>query len=198
MVASYSKHAMVSKQYWLHKPWLQGSHLHPYSYHRNILKLIILHLNTVNNPSPMFEGVAKIWINNQPSNGINLTTRHTWATESTQVAIVHDVVKESGRVLPHPSGIFHAFASADTPCVDRHYPVYIHKQVRYLPAQWHMKLLSLGIPYVPYASVYSSACSTRLNRCGSSPTQVEATTLEFQISDQTTHPPSHPVFFPFT
>jgi hypothetical protein len=30
------------------------------------------------------------------------------------VAIVHDVVKESGWVLPHPSVIFHVYASADT------------------------------------------------------------------------------------
>jgi hypothetical protein len=35
------------------------------------------------------------------------------------VAIVHDAVKESGWVLPHPSVIFHAYASADTPWVAR-------------------------------------------------------------------------------
>jgi hypothetical protein len=33
------------------------------------------------------------------------------------VAIVHNVVKELGRVLPHPSVIFHAYALTDTPWV---------------------------------------------------------------------------------
>jgi hypothetical protein len=33
-------------------------------------------------------------------------------------------------------------------------PYNIHKEVAYRPTQRHMKLLSLGISYVPYASVY--------------------------------------------
>jgi hypothetical protein len=40
----------------------------------------------------------------------------------------------------------------------------------------------------------SNACSTGLNRRGTSLTQAGVTTLELQISDQTTHPPSHLVF----
>jgi hypothetical protein len=39
-------------------------------------------------------------------------------------------------------------------------------EVRYHPTHRHMKLLSLGISYVPYASVHSNACSTELNRRG--------------------------------
>jgi hypothetical protein len=35
------------------------------------------------------------------------------------VATVHDAVKESGRVLPHHSAVFHAYASVDTPWVAR-------------------------------------------------------------------------------
>jgi hypothetical protein len=62
----------------------------------------------------MSEGVAEIQINNQPCNGINLTTEHMWATEATRMATVHDAVKESGRVLPRPSAIFHVYASVDT------------------------------------------------------------------------------------
>jgi hypothetical protein len=31
------------------------------------------------------------------------------------VATVHDAVKESGRVLPRPSAVFHPYALADTP-----------------------------------------------------------------------------------
>jgi hypothetical protein len=63
----------------------------------------------------MSEGVGEIRINSQPCMGINLTTQHTWATEAT----VHDEAKKSGRVLPHPSAIFHAYASTDTPWVAR-------------------------------------------------------------------------------
>jgi hypothetical protein len=33
-------------------------------------------------------------------------------------------------------------------------PYNIHKEVGYRPTWWHAKLLSLGIPYVPYASVH--------------------------------------------
>jgi hypothetical protein len=36
------------------------------------------------------------------------------------VAIVHDVVKESGWVLPRPSAVFHVYASVDTPSVNIH------------------------------------------------------------------------------
>jgi hypothetical protein len=99
--ASYSKHANVSK--------------HDYI----IMKLIILRLNTVNKPSPMSEGVTEIWINNQPCKGINLTTRHTQARRAPRVATIHDVTKKSGRVLPHPSAVFHTYASVDTPWVAR-------------------------------------------------------------------------------
>jgi hypothetical protein len=35
------------------------------------------------------------------------------------VATVHDVIKESGQVLPHPSAVFHVYASTDTPWVDQ-------------------------------------------------------------------------------
>jgi hypothetical protein len=35
------------------------------------------------------------------------------------VAIVHNAIKKSGRVLPHPSAVFHMYASADTPWVVR-------------------------------------------------------------------------------
>jgi hypothetical protein len=40
------------------------------------------------------------------------------------VAIVHDTVKESSQILPHPSAIFHVYASADTPWVARTLPHY--------------------------------------------------------------------------
>jgi hypothetical protein len=55
----------------------------------------------------------------KPCKGTNVTTQHPRTRRAPRVATVHDVVKESGRVLPHPSGIFHAYASADTPWVAR-------------------------------------------------------------------------------
>ena len=87
------------------------------------MKVELLRLNTANKPSLISEGVAEIRINNQPCKGINLTTRHTQARRTPRAATVHDTVKESGRVLPHPSAVFHAYASTDTPWVARHYPV---------------------------------------------------------------------------
>jgi hypothetical protein len=49
--------------------------------------------------------------------GINLTTRHTQAQRAPWVEIIHDVTKKPGRVLPRPSVVFHAYASADIPWV---------------------------------------------------------------------------------
>jgi hypothetical protein len=72
---------------------------------------------TSHHPCP--RGIAEIRINNQPCKGINLITRHTWATKATRVATVHDAFKESGRVLPPLSVVFYMYASADTPWVAR-------------------------------------------------------------------------------
>jgi hypothetical protein len=55
----------------------------------------------------------------KPCKGIKLTTRHTRARRAPQVATVHNVVKELGRVLPRPSTVFHTYASADTLWVAR-------------------------------------------------------------------------------
>jgi hypothetical protein len=87
------------------------------------MKVELLCLDSANKPSPIFEGVTEIQINSQPCKGINLTTRHTLARRAPRVATIHDAIKESGRVLPRPSAIFHAYASVDTPWVARHYPV---------------------------------------------------------------------------
>jgi hypothetical protein len=65
----------------------------------------------------MSEGVTEIRINSQPCKGINLTTRHTQTRRAPRVAIIHNVTKKLGWVLPRPSAIFHAYASADTPWV---------------------------------------------------------------------------------
>jgi hypothetical protein len=65
----------------------------------------------------MSKTVTEIWMNNQPFKGINLTTRHMQARRAPWVGTVHDVIKRLGWVLPHPSAVFHAYASADTPWV---------------------------------------------------------------------------------
>jgi hypothetical protein len=62
---------------------------------------------------------VEIRINSQPCKGINLTTWHTRARRAPWVATFHDVIKESGWVLPHPSDVFHVYALADTPWVAR-------------------------------------------------------------------------------
>jgi hypothetical protein len=89
----------------------------PYSYHHIIMNLIILHLDSMNKPSSISEGVMEIRINNQPCKGIDLTTRHTHAQMTPWVATVHDVVKETIRAHLTLVHVFHAYASADTPWV---------------------------------------------------------------------------------
>jgi hypothetical protein len=81
------------------------------------MKLIILRLDAMNKPSPMFEGVTEIRINSQPCNGINLTTRQMQTRRAPRVATIHDAVMEmirAHRTLVH---IFHTYASMDTPWV---------------------------------------------------------------------------------
>jgi hypothetical protein len=55
----------------------------------------------------------------------------------------------------HPSAVFHAYASTDTLGWPEQYPV-VHpwSQLWYRPTRRHMKLLSWGIPYIPYVLVY--------------------------------------------
>jgi hypothetical protein len=83
------------------------------------------------------------------------------------VATIHDTVKESGRVLPHPSAVFHAYASTDTPWVAptlsritsiRRYGIVQLSDIR--------SYLVLGIPYVPYALVYSMLVHQGLTDAG--------------------------------
>jgi hypothetical protein len=87
------------------------------------MEVELVRLYSANKPSPISEGVTEIRMNNQPCKGINLTTRHMHVRRAPRVATVHDAAKELGRVLPHPSAVFHAYALTDTPWVARHYPV---------------------------------------------------------------------------
>jgi hypothetical protein len=154
--ASYSKHAEVSKQYWL------SSHeyrviITPDSYHHiMITKLIILCLDAANKPSPMFEGVMKFRINSQSCKGINLTIRYTQAWR-------HPNEWQPFTTWPKSwAGSCLAKVPSSTRMPRRthrgwpkHYPI-VHpwSEVRYHPTHRCTKLLSLGIPYVHYVSVY--------------------------------------------
>jgi hypothetical protein len=75
--------------------------------------------------------------------------------EAWQVATIHNMTKKPGRVQPRPSAAFDVFALADTPWVARTLshctPV---KRGKASSNSWHTKLLSLGIPFVPYASIH--------------------------------------------
>jgi hypothetical protein len=47
------------------------------------MKVELLRLDSANEPSPMSEGVMKIWIKSQPCKGINLTIQHMKARGTT-------------------------------------------------------------------------------------------------------------------
>jgi hypothetical protein len=81
------------------------------------MKVELLCLGAVNKPSVISEGVVEIRINNQPCKGINLTTWHTPARRTPQVAIVHDAVKETIKAHLTLVHVFHTYTSADTPWV---------------------------------------------------------------------------------
>jgi hypothetical protein len=73
-----------------------------YSYHHIIIKLIILHLNTMNKPSPMSEGVAETRISNQPCKDINPDNTTHVGLEGTMSGnnSRHDQKSEPGLTLP--------------------------------------------------------------------------------------------------
>jgi hypothetical protein len=79
----------------------------------------ILRLNAVKNPSSISEDVTEIRINSQPCKGNNLTTRHTSATKANVWPPFTMTIKESGRILPRLSAIFHVKTSRGSPWVTR-------------------------------------------------------------------------------
>jgi hypothetical protein len=119
------------------------------------MKLIIQRLDSANKPSPMFEGVTEIWINSQPCEGINLTTWHTQARG-------HHEWQQFTTWPKSRAGSYLTLVPSSTRMPRRthrgwpeHYPIeHPWSKVGYRPTHRHMKLLSLGIPYVPYALVH--------------------------------------------
>jgi hypothetical protein len=81
------------------------------------MRVELLRLDSVNKSSLISESVTEIRIINQPSKGINLTTRHTQAQRAPRVTTIHDEVKEMIRVHLTLVHVFHVYASTDTPWV---------------------------------------------------------------------------------
>jgi hypothetical protein len=79
--------------------------------------MTLLHLNTVNkhHPYPMvswgFESIVTL-------HGINLETRHMWATKATRVATFCNDYQRVEPGPPYPSAIFHVKTSTGSPWVD--------------------------------------------------------------------------------
>jgi hypothetical protein len=131
------------------------------------MKLELLHLGAANKPSPISEGVMEIPINSQPCKGINLTTRHTQARRVPRVATIHVTIMEMIRAQLTLVHVFHAYALVDISWVA--HALSHCTSIRYgriASVSVAHDALSLEIPYVPYASVHSSAYSFGSNRCG--------------------------------
>jgi hypothetical protein len=92
--------------------------------------------------------------------GINLATRHTWATKVTRVATFHDDYQRVEPGPPYPSAIFHVKASTGSPWVARILSqCHPWSTVGCHPTQWSSKLLSLWDLINPVCA------STQLNDC---------------------------------
>jgi hypothetical protein len=112
------------------------------------------------------------------------------------VATVHDVVKESGWVIPHPSAVFHMYASADTPWVAR---TLSHCT---LVKQGKVSSNSVTHDATQFAGPHESRMHQYTTQtCSPGPDDrslIEtggATELEIQIYDPDHSHHSHPVFF---
>jgi hypothetical protein len=162
------------------------------------MKLIILRLDSVNKLHP-FSRVSQKFESVYTLQGKNLTTWHTPARRAPRVATVHDVIKELGWVLTHPSVVFHTFASTDTS--------WVAWTLSYCTPMKQGKVLSnsatheatqfVGPQEIPYAPVHNQSLFIRTQ-----PTRVlidtcRTTTLELRIYDPDHFQPFHPVLSTF-
>jgi hypothetical protein len=101
--------------------------------------------------------IVEIWINSQPCKGINLITWHVQAQG-------HRKWQPFTTWPKSWAGSYLTLVPSSTCMPQRthrgwpeHYPVvHLWIEVRYCPTHQHTKLLSLEIPYVPYAPVHNS------------------------------------------
>jgi hypothetical protein len=129
----------------------------PFSYHHSIVKLIIL-LNDCNElVLPISLGNHRVLNKYSTLQGYKPNNTTHAGPGAPRVAIIHDMTKRSGWVLP-------PLVSSST-CLPRrtrrgwpeHYPIVDPwSEVRYRPTHRHTKLPSLGIPYIPYVPVHNS------------------------------------------
>jgi hypothetical protein len=99
--------------------------------------------------SPISEGVAEIRIN-ITFQGINLATRHMWATKATRVATFHDDYQRVELGRPYPSAVFHVKTSMGSPWVAQTLSQYHPwSTVGCRPTQRPSMLLSLWDPINP-------------------------------------------------
>jgi hypothetical protein len=147
---------------------------------------------------PYLRVIVETWVNFKPCKGINLTTRHQRARRAPRVATVHNTVKESGRVLPCPSAIFHPYASVDTPWVAQilsHYtPV---KRGKISSNSVTHKATMLTGPHKSCMRQYIMKLAHRGQRIDPLLTQVGATTFGALNWQQTSPRPSHLIFSTF-
>jgi hypothetical protein len=106
---------------------------------------VSLHLNTVNKPSSISEDVMETRINSQPCKGNNMTAWQTRATKANEWPPFAMTIKESVRVLPRTSAIFHMKA----PCAAHGWPNTIpseqpYNEVSYRLAQRPLSHLASG------------------------------------------------------
>jgi hypothetical protein len=116
-LATYVKHARVTHAIY------EVTSCHDYKIVNVIQEILIttitsshvLRLYSENKSWPMSEGITEIRINSQPCKGNNLTTWHTGATKANEWPHFAMTIKESGRVLPRPSVIFHVKTPPSSP-----------------------------------------------------------------------------------
>jgi hypothetical protein len=114
-----------------------------------------------------------------------------------RVATIHDVTKKLGQVLPHPSAVFHAYASADTPWVARTLSHYTPVKQGKVPSN---SSTHKGTQFGNFICLVCASTQLELAQWGQNRSLINLggdTTLELRISVQTTPLPSHLVFSAF-
>jgi hypothetical protein len=99
------------------------------------MKVELLRLDAASKPSPISEGVVQIQII-YTLQGINLTTQHSRVMKTPRTTIVHDAIKVSVWVLPHPSARLPRDTVTGIHGWPMHYPiVHLLGMVGYHPTQ---------------------------------------------------------------
>jgi hypothetical protein len=120
------------------------------------------------------------------------------ATKPPWVATVHDAIKESGRVLPHPSACLPLNTSTGIRGWPMHYPdVHPGGMVGYHPTWGPIELLSLQNPINPVCTSTQSNLLTKVKRLILNRLRWGIPPSELQTWKQSTHRPSHPIFSTF-